>query len=319
MQNIFFRKALGIIAVAVTFVAFPACGSDNDNYEPSSNGVTMRLKTITHNTESGMLTYDDAGRIMQFTWDGHSITYSYKGATIEAIYKWSDGSSSRTIFTLDKGVIVKKTLWDKYGNLNEEYDYSYKNNRLSGINMNKGDNEYTFDYVWEGNNLKQLETFYNGKAYDKSIWKYNGIKTHPLIHALFGFYAYEDAGASPYLLDLACVLPVYNNFGVLPTNLFSECTYFDFVENKEWNYTMSYNMDGGNVVEIVVTNVKYKKRDIYHLTWEETSGIDNVKADKASGKVQTISGMNTGRKANDLKEFPKGVYIVDGKKIVKSK
>ena len=314
---VLFLSMLPIGAISMSLVA---CNNDDDEYaENTENSVTMRLIGITHSdgysTESGMLTYDDVGRVIQFTWNGNSIKYSYNGSTVEAIYNWSSGSSSRTVFTLDRGVVVKKTL---YGSNPEEYVYSYKNNQLSGIKMKKleyTNSVYDFDYIWENNNLKQLDIFHNGKIDLKFIWKYNDIKTHPLIHALFGFYAYEDSGTSPYLIDLACVLPVYNNFGKLPTNLFSECTYYE--ENKSWNHTMSYRIDNGNIVEIIDDDGK--RKEVYYLTWEKTSGIDNVKTDKAPGEVRTISGMNTGHRANDVKELPKGVYIVDGKKIVKSK
>ena len=216
---------LSMLPLGAISMGLVACNNDDDEYGTSpDNSVTMRLKAITHSdgysTESGTLTYDDAGRIIQYTWDGNSINYSYNGSTVEAIYKWSGGKSDKTIFTLDKGIVIKKTL---YGSNPEEYVYSYKNNQLSGIKMKKleyTNSVYDFDYIWENNNLKQLDIFHNGKIDSKFIWKYNDIKTHPLIHALFGFYAYEDSGTSPYLEDLACVLPVYNNFGKLPTNLF---------------------------------------------------------------------------------------------------
>ena len=83
----------------------------------------------------------------------------------------------------------------------------------------------------------------------------------------------------------------------------------------------------GNITRIImnIVTTSYKngiklgtreKTETIVLTWDESSGMDNVKSDKAPSKVRTISGMNTGRKANELKELPKGVYIVDGKKVV---
>ena len=106
----------------------------------------------------------------------------------------------------------------------------------------------------------------NGKLDEKLVWKYNNIKTHPLVHALFGFYDFWE-GDHPWLDDIFGVLPVYNYLGTLPVNLFSEVTYTDYLEKNPKPYTsnLSYSMDSnGNVTKIMVND-----KESYTLTWEK--------------------------------------------------
>ena len=243
--------------------------SDDDNGNASDNSKNTRLKAITHgygNTqESGTLTYDDTGRLIRFAWEGYTVNYSYEGTNeIKATYS---SNNETIIHTISSGKMVKKVV--KYGSTNAfAYNYTYKNNRWSNIKMEDyvENGHYDFDYVWNGNNLKELSVLRNGNLDEKLVWKYNNIKTHPLVHALFGFYAYWE-GDLPWLYEISEVLPIYSYLGTLPVNLFSEVTYTDYLEKNPKPYTssLSYSMDSnGNVTKIMVND-----KESYTLTWEK--------------------------------------------------
>ena len=299
---------LSMLPLGAISMGLVACNNDDDEYGASpNNSTTMRLKSITYSRgsykTSGTLTYDDAGRITSF----YGFKYEYEGAnTIKCVR-----NNSVSFCTLDKDgkVISAKDVEENY-----ESTFNYSNDRLASVDIAKYNEHY--NYTWNGNNLKQMVENYNGEI-ETWVWKYNNIKTHPIIHALFGFHAYGgDVEAAPSLTEIGFVLPLYNHLGTLPKNLFSELACTDDYNNT-YISTFSYSIDSsGNVIGITI--IEDGDKVVYSLIWEETSGINNIKTDKAPSKVRTISGMNTGRKANELKELPKGVYIVDGKKVVKT-
>ena len=246
--------------------------SDDDNGNASDNSKTTRLKTITHydgySTESGTLTYDDAGRIIRFVWSEggsskYTINYSYEG--VNEIKYTSKKSGETIICTINSGKMVKKVVKEGSSDI-IVCNYTYKNNRLAERKDDyKDGRSYIYNYVWNGSNLKELSIFDNGKLDEKLVWKYNNIKTHPLVHALFGFYDFWE-GDHPWLDDIFGVLPVYNYLGTLPVNLFSEISYTSYGESSTpWISKISYNMDSdGNVVKIITDNGMY-----YTLTWEK--------------------------------------------------
>lgn len=274
-KNNFFRKVLGIMAAAIVLVAFPACGSDNDDYDVSDNSADakgLRLKSV-----DGMpLNYDADGKMT-------SITTS----------RWGNVMLSITP-TFENGYLTKFT---------EDGEAWY--------------------ITWSGGNPSTMtdKTNYESKAttYGESC-RSAAFCTAFNLYVLWGGDAYK-----PHLLGVFYGLALNGDFGKNANRLITHLEYYD---GDEMSCDYKFEKDAnGNITRIImnIVTTSYKngiklgtreKTETIVLTWDESSGIDNVKSDKAPSKVRTISGMNTGRKANELKELPKGVYIVDGKKVV---
>lgn len=251
-------------------------GDDEGN--ASDNSKTTRLKSITHydgySTESGSLTYDEAGRIIRYDLVEGSKKYTFYYSYVrtgEIKHSSTYNSSQSIIYTINNGKMVKKVVKD--GSLDRIVcNYTYKNNKLAERKeVYESGHSYIYDYSWNGNNLKELSVFYDGKIDQKWVWKYNNIKTHPLVHALFGFHAYwEDS--TPWLDEVSEILPIYDYLGSLPANLFSEISCTDYAEAEyygeapmPWIGNVSYNVDdAGNIVKITVNN-----KESYTLTWEK--------------------------------------------------
>ena len=233
-------------------VGFVACSSDDDDEKDNGGNSsivdysTTRLKTIKrtyyysdkNDTESGILTYDDAGQIASFS----NFKYEYDGKNGGAVFLDKDG----TVKYFEGGPSIE-----------------YKNNRLVMI----GNGKENYRYTWDGNNLKQMVENYKGEI-ETWVWKYNNIKTHPLIHFLFGFHAYGgDVMAAPSLVEIGFVLPLYKHLGKLPDNLFSEVVVTG-EDNNTYTSTFSYSMDNdGNVKEITI--IENGDKNVYTLTWEK--------------------------------------------------
>ncbi|MBR1469975.1 MAG: hypothetical protein IJ605_07715 [Prevotella sp.] len=279
MQNNFFRKTLGIISAAIVFVVFPACGSDNDDYNVPENNEDangLRLKSI-----DGMpLNYDADGKMT-------SITTSRWGNVM-----WT------AIPTFENGFLTK---------FQEDRDI--------------------FNITWSGGNPSSMSGGVNyceskATAYGETC-RSAAFCTAFNLYVLWGGDAYK-----PHNLGVFYGQVLNGNLGKNANRLITHLEYHD---GDELSCDYKFEKDAnGNITRVIMNIVtkSYKngnflgtseKTETINLSWEDSTGINGVQVGKTPGKVQTISGMNTGRKANDLKEFPKGVYIVDGKKIVKSK
>lgn len=143
------------------------------------------------------------------------------------------------------------------------------------------------------------------------------------LYVLWGGDAYK-----PHNLGVFYGQAFNGNLGKNANRLITHLEYYD---GDEMSCDYKFEKDAnGNITRIImhIVTTSYKngrnlgtseKTETINLSWDDSTGINGVQVGKTPSRVRTISGMNTGRKANNLKELPKGVYIVDGKKVVKSK
>ena len=76
-------------------------------------------------------------------------------------------------------------------------------------------------------------------------------------------------------------------------------------------------MDGDNQMPLNYKKegkkITYYKKYVYQMT--ESSGLQSVKLDQADAEVYDIRGVRQG-KASDIKSLPKGIYIINKKKVI---
>lgn len=99
------------------------------------------------------------------------------------------------------------------------------------------------------------------------------------------------------------------------------------LDNYDCIYTYTMDSDGDVIkMEIDVTSVErdgastqtYSYKRQIDFTWSGTSSINDVSNfDSYREKVYTINGIDTGYSIDQLNRLPKGLYIVNGKKIAK--
>ena len=90
--------------------------------------------------------------------------------------------------------------------------------------------------------------------------------------------------------------------GLLPENYYLILvTAMDGENTKPLNYTQSG------------TNIKYSPKYLYYLLAD--TGINGIQNDAPDAEVYDIRGVRLG-KASELKSLPKGVYIINKKKVI---
>lgn len=76
-------------------------------------------------------------------------------------------------------------------------------------------------------------------------------------------------------------------------------------------------MDGDNQMPLNYKKegkkITYYKKYVYQMT--ESSGLQSIKLDQADAEVYDIRGVRQG-KASDIKSLPKGIYIINKKKVI---
>ena len=76
-------------------------------------------------------------------------------------------------------------------------------------------------------------------------------------------------------------------------------------------------MDGDNQMPLNYKKegkkITYNKKYVYQMT--ESSGLQSIKLDQADAEVYDIRGVRQG-KASDIKSLPKGIYIINKKKVI---
>ena len=114
MKKTFFKLMAFLLLFGSICVGFVACSSDDDDEKDNGGNSsivdysTTRLKTIKrtyyysdkNDTESGILTYDDAGQIASFS----NFKYEYDGT--DCIRTYQGGKNGGAVF-LDKDGTVK--------------------------------------------------------------------------------------------------------------------------------------------------------------------------------------------------------------------
>ena len=87
-------------------------------------------------------------------------------------------------------------------------------------------------------------------------------------------------------------------------------TYCQLTKNSGGN-----NWAHANSQSFYSLKVSSDVNEVYRSTDEKkiVNGIDNVSTDKAAAEVYTLEGVKPNKQVNEL---PKGIYIVNGKKVV---
>jgi hypothetical protein len=68
-----------------------------------------------------------------------------------------------------------------------------------------------------------------------------------------------------------------------------------------------------NYIKNEDNTITYYKKYVYQMT--ESSGLQSIKLDQADAEVYDIRGVRQG-KASDIKSLPKGIYIINKKKVI---
>ena len=91
-----------------------------------------------------------------------------------------------------------------------------------------------------------------------------------------------------------------------------EFNYPDLTIGYYYALIVGYN-DGGSIVYMNMSNNSVSYSQFYLMT--ESSGLQSIKLDQPDAEVYDMRGVRQG-KASDIKSLPKGVYIINKKKVV---
>jgi hypothetical protein len=91
-----------------------------------------------------------------------------------------------------------------------------------------------------------------------------------------------------------------------------EFNYPDLTIGYYYALIVGYN-DGESIVYMNMSNNSVSYSQFYLMT--ESSGLQSIKLDQPDAEVYDMRGVRQG-KASDIKSLPKGVYIINKKKVV---
>lgn len=286
-----------------------------------SSWADKKLVCITQDNGSkvsrGDIEYDSEGRVTRFeishnNENGHSFVANYIGSeSIEIIETERNPRDEETYtynYTLSDGkLLTVGQFFDQLHPLSDgvnEYPATvfYENNKIVRLAYVYGGMEYMpSTMTWNGDNPAEWKN-----DNEHTIYTYNTISTHPIIHAIFGFWF-----AQPSIGDMYESLMLYPYYGDLPKGLFEHIHYEEYRDTFEYDFAYETDSDG-YVTKAVVTS-DYRTWT-YTLEWEGTASVKDIPSDNTfSGKtdIYTLDGRRLQGEPTQ-----KGVYIRNGKAIV---
>lgn len=254
---------------------------------PFASFAEKRLKSLTkswnNNTESGVFSYDDQGRITRVDITDrrnktYFVTYDYTGSKI--VCRLSDDDKVTT-YDLEGGKLKTMTIDmpSEYLTVRDEIEYS--GDKFIGMKLYTTENGKTelherTEITWSGDNISEYNYVQaegtNKEARKKMTFTHTNLSSTPLVNMLIDC----SFSTSPDYGDFVYVIGFYNYIGTTPKNLLETMNVIDG-EGRESNYTYNYETNAdGDVVKISITRAKDNRTDVYTLEWEgSSSGPDN--------------------------------------------
>lgn len=228
--------------------------------------------------QSGTIEYDEQDRVVRYVvQNSNGNSYEYTGTYIgdEKIEVYDSRNEKQHTFTMENGRLTAATLFfDQFGLSwgSEVYpaSISYDGNKI--VRVANVDDYGVGTMAWNGDNPSEWYSYdSSGKEREHTIYTYNTLATHPIMHAIFGFWYSE-----PSMHDLFESLFLYPYYGDLPKGLFEKIVYTENQKDTfEYDFTYETNADGDVVKAIVTRGSKVKT---YTFEWEGTSAINSVTA-----------------------------------------
>lgn len=258
--------------------------------------------------EQGSIEYDDQGRIIKYSvviltpdtgTHNQITTYTYTGSDRIDIDYTFDKYSEHYSFIISNGKLISADLFfDAF----PESTLTYEGDKFVKI-ANDSDTGYM---TWNGDNLAEWYAYWDNEEAQHTVYTYNNISTHPLVHTLFGFSDQVYGGVRSFFEQLA----LYPYYGLLPKGLFEKVVYTEGRRLIQ-TYNFEYEKDSNDDIVKVTVTCDNGKTSIYTLVWESTStDIGNVPLRSVEAELYyNLSGQQS-------KTPRKGVNIVGGKKVL---
>ncbi|MBR4217735.1 MAG: hypothetical protein IKR71_01650 [Bacteroidales bacterium] len=273
---------------------------------PMAGYAQKRLVSIAEDyngkVKYGFIEYDDQGRVNKYTIqyaDGNKDVCDITYTGSEAINIKYIGSDYEEIFayTISDGKIQTAGIFfDGFSNST----LTYTGNKLTHIE-NGG---VTGELTWDGDNPSEWYYYAGSKEEEHTVLTFNNISTHPVIHAIWGFFTTYTPGVGDFFEPLV-LYPYYGDMpkGLVDTQIFTEGG------TKTYNYTYTYDTnDEGDIVKVTRLNTGNNKARIFMLDWEGSTGI--VTLHSSTPQVQRYYDLQ----GRPVSQPSKGLYIKNGKK-----
>jgi len=246
-------------------------GDDNDTpvIEPSipqfnSKKLLSITQTNGYSSRTGVLDYDDQGRVVKYTMTQSGKTsefnYNYSENAVEITRVGSRGTDTYN-FTIEDGRITSAHWFLAGDNLTEDMTYDYDSDKhLVKVNETVSPKNIStfYDYQWNGENRQSLSLYKNNALRATEEYTYNDMTSEPLVHALFGFGLY--GAGTVYIDEEFATMALYPYMGTLPRNLYSSILsndiYSDHTSSYTYNFTYKTNANG-DIVEVTIDDTTY--------------------------------------------------------------
>ena len=227
-----------------------------------------------NSSRTGVLDYDDKGRVAKYTITRNGATseynYTYSENMIEITCARSRGTDAYD-FTIESGRVVSAKYSYSGDNMTEDFTYEYDGEqhltKITEVLQPKG-NTTTYEYQWTGDDRQSLTLYKNGRLRATEEYIYSEMTSEPLIHALFGYGLY--GAGTVYIDEEYATMALYPYMGVLPKNLYSSISSSDIYSGRTETDTYNYSYETNSNGDIVKVNID---DTTYILEWEDTPSV----------------------------------------------
>lgn len=262
-NNKFYGGYFKILAIGQTE---PATPPSHRALYPQFNSKKLLSITQTngYSSRTGVLDYDDQGRVVKYTMTQSGKTsefnYNYSENAVEITRVGSRGTDTYN-FTIEDGRITSAHWFLAGDNLTEDMTYDYDSDKhLVKVNETVSPKNIStfYDYQWNGENRQSLSLYKNNALRATEEYTYNDMTSEPLVHALFGFGLY--GAGTVYIDEEFATMALYPYMGTLPRNLYSSILsndiYSDHTSSYTYNFTYKTNANG-DIVEVTIDDTTY--------------------------------------------------------------
>ena len=266
--------------------------------------------------EHGDIIYDGMGRVSEYRvtesgttkifhciYSGDVINVSVEECADTYTYTLVDGKVVSAIISLENNDFKLKNTIEYDGDMIKTQNHVF-------LFSNGSEETIRYIYGWSRGDINSMEVNYEGNPFMCFSYDYGEITSQPIVRALFGFSGEPDG----HLSECIDILALYSHIGNLPYHLPIHVSKSEYQDIISYDYT--YETDALDRVTKVILKSK-DSTTVYTLEWENETSLKPVHTGVRSDKLFNLKGQKVYFGSASSDHLPHGIYVKDGRKVIK--